>query len=111
MVVQRMVQFQKPREGLRYGALAAKFNAADFGVPQFRERVFIVGLRGEPAVHVHRCFDQIWKARTHRNRSVADSSRPEWRTVGSAIEPLGDPGGWKAWFGQTIEGEGEMSVG
>ena len=99
----RLVErLQAPARGLRYGVLAARFNAADFGLPQIRERVFVVGFRDEPAAAVHRCFDRVWEARTHRDPTLADRSRPEWRTLGEAIEPLSDPGGWRSWFGQSI---------
>jgi DNA (cytosine-5)-methyltransferase 1 len=37
----------KPRRGLRYVVLDRLLNAADFGVPQKRERVFIVGFRSD----------------------------------------------------------------
>jgi site-specific DNA-cytosine methylase len=97
-----MERFQAPAPGLRYATLGAKFNAADFGVPQFRERVFIVGLRDDSAATIHRCFDEVWRSRTHRDPAVGDSARQEWISVGSAIEPLGDPGGWRAWFGNPI---------
>jgi site-specific DNA-cytosine methylase len=97
-----VARLQAPARGLHYGVLAGRFNAADFGLPQTRERVFIIGLRDEPAAAVHRCFDRIWAKRTHRDPAIADSLRPEWRSLGAAIEPLGDPGGWRAWFGQQI---------
>ncbi|QRE78324.1 DNA (cytosine-5-)-methyltransferase (plasmid) [Methylobacterium aquaticum] len=97
-----MKKLQEPGPALRYGVLAAKLNAADFGVPQVRERVFIIGFRDEPAVKVHRCFDAIWSARTHRDPTISDATRSEWRTVGEAIGGLQDPGGWKSWFGNAI---------
>ena len=105
-----MGRFQRPAPGVRYGVLAAKFNAADFGVPQTRERIFIIGFHDDSAMRVHECFDQIWRARTHRDRSISDPSRQEWRTVGSAIGPLGDPGGWKSWFGSSIKLDEELDA-
>jgi site-specific DNA-cytosine methylase len=97
-----MNKLQEPMPGLHYGVLAAKLNSADFGVPQVRERVFIIGFKGEPAVRVHKCFDGIWDLRTHRDPGVSDSKRDEWRTVGQALDELGDPGGWRSWFGNSI---------
>ncbi|MDD1449789.1 DNA (cytosine-5-)-methyltransferase [Sphingomonas sp. H160509] len=85
-----------------YGVLAAKFNAADFGVPQVRERVFIVGLRGQPAAAVHGCFEKVWERRTHRNPTISDAHRPAWKTVGEMLSQRDDPGGWRAWFGQNV---------
>ena len=100
-----MERFQCPSPDLRYAALAAKFNAADFGVAQTRERVFIVGFRDDSASKIHRCFDAVWEARTHRDPTLGDSSRPEWTSIGSAISRLPDPGGWRAWFGTPISPE------
>lgn len=37
-------------QGLRYNVVFTCLNAADFGVPQHRERVFIVGIRGDLGV-------------------------------------------------------------
>lgn len=36
-----------PHRGLRYNVVSGVFNAANFGVPQKRERVFIVGFRSD----------------------------------------------------------------
>lgn len=94
-------RLQNPAPGLSYGTLAAKFNAADFGVPQIRERVFIVGFRDESAAAVHRCFDRVWASRTHRDPTLADTARRDWVAIGAAIEHLGDPGGWRPWFAGT----------
>ncbi len=54
-------------------------NAADYGVPQIRERLFIVGLKG-------REFD--FPSPTHRDPASTDlfeQSLPPWRTAGEAI--------------------------
>ena len=96
-----MKRLQTPSKILRYGVLAAKFNAADFGVPQIRERVFILGFRDTPASEVYKCFDDISLARSHRDPAVSDSSRREWVSLGSAIEKLEDPGGWREWIGNS----------
>jgi DNA (cytosine-5)-methyltransferase 1 len=58
-------------------------NAADFGVPQIRERLFLVGIKGG------RRFE--FPAATHRERStdeLFDSGLAPWRTAGEAIGDL-----------------------
>lgn len=38
-------KLHKPKEGLNYALSVFRLNAADYGVPQFRDRVFIIGSR------------------------------------------------------------------
>ena len=87
----------RPGRNLRYGVAVARLNAADFGVPQTRRRVFFLGLRDRPAGMAHQVFDAVAARRT--NRGPADYSGPAmpWRTVGEAIGDLPDPGGWRRW--------------
>src|SRR5262249_11862838 len=89
-----------PAPALRYGVLAAVLNAADFGVPQIRERIFILGLRDAPASEASRCFDAVEELQTHQRSSGSRTSLPSWRTVGSALANQKDPGGWRRWIGQ-----------
>jgi DNA (cytosine-5)-methyltransferase 1 len=67
-------------KALGYETSTRVLNAADFGVPQIRQRFFIVGtLDGE--------FE--WPEPTHRNpEESADSSLPTWRTAGEVISDL-----------------------
>lgn len=83
-----------PADGLNYGVMVAHFNAADFGVPQSRERIFVLGLRNSPASRVMQCFDRASAKQTHSRAG----SRP-WVTVGEAIGMREDPGGWRRWIG------------
>ena len=92
-----VARLRQPAEDLRYGVAVAQLNAADFGVPQLRRRVFFVGLRDRPSGLAHRVFDAAADYRT--NRGPGDYSGPSapWRTVGQAIGHLEDPGGWRRW--------------
>ncbi len=94
-VVHRLSQ---PATGLNYGTLVGIFNTADFGVPQTRERLFILGVRNSPAATAYRCFDRVEASRTHRRRDRAGTGHREWKTVGEAIKHLPDPGGWRRWI-------------
>ncbi len=93
-------RLRSPGLGLRYGVLVAQLNAADYGVPQVRERLFIVGFRDSPAARASQCFDSIENLRTHQTLGGPSDMRPNWITVGEAIGALGDPGGWRRWIGR-----------
>lgn len=107
-------------DGLHYRVVMRVLNAANYGVPQRRERIFIVGFRADTGVEWHfpdqthsseaLLWDQ-WRsgvywdahkvARKHRPASGMGASRvarmPErpsgaaWRTVRDVISDLPDP--------------------
>jgi site-specific DNA-cytosine methylase len=89
-----------PAQTLRYGVLVGRLNAADYGVPQVRERLFIVGFRDSPAARVSHCFDAVENLRTHQRPGRSGRERPNWITVGQAIGQDHDPGGWRRWIGR-----------
>ncbi|HEY4225768.1 MAG TPA: DNA cytosine methyltransferase [Pseudolysinimonas sp.] len=70
----------KSAEALGYKTSTRVLNAADYGVPQIRQRFFVVGtLEGE--------FE--WPDPTHRDpEDLASPSLPSWRTAGDAINDL-----------------------
>jgi DNA (cytosine-5)-methyltransferase 1 len=107
------------RFGLHYRVVTHVVNAADYGVPQRRERVFFVGFRNE--LGISWCFPQpthsqdalLWDqvhgdywerhevARKHRHMASLSADRIRrmegalatlpWRTVRDAIRDLPDP--------------------
>lgn len=95
-VVERL---RNPRDGLRYGVMVGLLNAADYGVPQVRKRIFILGFRDRPASFASRCFDAIEQVATHGDPASSRGERLPWRSVGEAISHLPDPGGWRRWIG------------
>lgn len=67
-------------EGLGYAVKLFKVNAADYGVPQNRKRVLMIGFRDKRAA----------------GRFVPPSLvKGKAATVGEAIESLGEPGPWR----------------
>jgi site-specific DNA-cytosine methylase len=88
---------------LQYGVLVAQLNAADFGVPQIRNRIFILGVRDEPAAFASSCFDAIAQLASHRDPTSTSDGRLRWRTVGDVLEGRDDPGGWRRWIGASFE--------
>lgn len=92
-----LANLRSPGSDLHYGVLAGVLNAADFGVPQLRRRMFLIGFRGEPNSLAFRAFEAINGLATHRNPAIADGDRSRWRTVGDALSQREDPGGWLRW--------------
>jgi DNA (cytosine-5)-methyltransferase 1 len=107
------------RRGLNYRVVTQVLNAADYGVPQRRERVFFVGFREDLGVQWHfpepthsqaaLLFDQVSGSYWERHRVVrrdrpdlshitgieqrleARASNLPWRTVRDTISDLPDP--------------------
>jgi DNA (cytosine-5)-methyltransferase 1 len=106
--------------GLRYRVVMRVLNAADYGVPQRRERVFIVGFRADTGIEWHfpkpthsreALLWSQWRDGTYWDlHRVAKAARPEdgaarakaskiaekpsedrWQTVRDAIADLPDP--------------------
>jgi DNA (cytosine-5)-methyltransferase 1 len=70
-----------PGKGIRYQLSVFRENAVNFGVPQFRDRVFIIGDRDGSAM---RPFQRI---SSENKPSLFESVLP-WRTVGDAFRGL-----------------------
>ena len=96
-------RLREPSQNLRYGVLVALFNAADFGVPQIRNRIFILGFRDAPGSVANRCLNRVQSFQTHRDPAVSDPRLPVWRTVGDAIGHRAEPGGWRRWIGNGLD--------
>lgn len=89
-----------PGPDLAYGVLVGRFNAADFGVPQRRERVVFAGFRDAGSNAASRYLDAVAARRTHAE--AAASSGPDglerWTTIGEVLGDRPDPGGWRRWL-------------
>jgi site-specific DNA-cytosine methylase len=94
-LVQRL---RHPAQDLSYGVLVGKFDAADFGVPQHRERVFFVGFRDTTSVKAYAYLDEVASRRTHGQRVDDYGQARPWTTVGEVLSERPDPGGWRRWL-------------
>jgi site-specific DNA-cytosine methylase len=88
-------RLRHPGAHLHYGVMAGILNAADFGVPQNRRRLFIVGLLDGMTRDVAAVFDRIDARASHR-------AAASWVTVGEALGPDLERGPWMRWpYGRT----------
>ncbi|MBN3032674.1 MAG: DNA cytosine methyltransferase [Candidatus Saganbacteria bacterium] len=60
-------------------------NAADYGVPQLRERVIIMGVRKDVLKEVE------FPAPTHRDPLIGNSRLPIWLSIGKALRNIPEP--------------------
>lgn len=70
-------KLSEPTDGLHYKISVHRLNASDYGVPQFRDRVFIIGSRNGASI------DEVEKL-TDKTPDE-DSSLLHWRTVGDGL--------------------------
>lgn len=89
-----------------YGVAVGTLQAADFGVPQKRRRVFIVGVRGATSSKIHEFFDAVYQARTHSSpkRAIPRGLNP-WVTIAEAIQDWGRSNlPWRKWIDASSAG-------
>lgn len=86
-----------PKEGLRYGVATIILNAADYGVPQIRRRVFILGIKNKSNTFAHKVMTRIQESATHHDPTKPAVGKQPWVTLRKAFEdiPVTEP--WKKW--------------
>ncbi len=77
-------QLREPRKGLRYELSVLRLNAANFGVPQFRDRIFIIGSREGKVI-------KGIEALTVDPKNPIGSTQLPYRTVKDALRGLPKP--------------------
>lgn len=83
--IQSATQEINGRHGTRYRASVAVLNAADYGVPQLRRRLFVVGARDGATFR--------FPEPTHfgPEEALPGDNRPRWRTAWDALHDLPSP--------------------
>lgn len=86
-------------EGMKFGISHAVLNAANYGVPQRRERFFLLGIKdsGSPAFPIPTHFKSIesWRSFTSSFDTVPPHTPTPWKTVADAFS--GIPAERKTW--------------
>ncbi|MFC1970891.1 DNA cytosine methyltransferase [Chloroflexota bacterium] len=100
-------------DGPTYGIAKGILIASDFGVPQVRKRLFILGFRGRSHTFASRTLQLVEKLATHRDPTSFDPQKKPWVTLGVALAGLPDPGGWRRYNGaipedDSVKGDGDM---
>lgn len=106
-LIQQALAAINAHAGTRYSASISVLNAADYGVPQFRRRLFVVGARDGTAFR--------FPAPTHADPSSIGWADhwPRWRTAWDALHDLPEPtdpalrmkGKWAALMPSIPEGQ------
>ncbi len=95
------------RKGKRYGVAWRILNAANYGVPQKRKRLFVLGLRGKPDATALATFERIAGGATHTDPKDPKPNRKPWVTLREAFEGIPDPGGWRRFLNDDTPNSGD----
>jgi site-specific DNA-cytosine methylase len=87
-----VAKLRRPSKKLRYGVLIGLLNAADFGVPQARKRLFIIRSRNHSSKDLLSVFDAIDSQAEHKL---------SWKPIDDVLSPKGKSFKWMNWpFGE-----------
>lgn len=90
-------QLRNPKPGLTYGLDYKVLDAADYGVPQHRKRVFIVGVKNESDAKVRRLLSKVIAASTHHDPEKPAYQKLPWITLGEALKNIKSEHPWRKW--------------
>jgi DNA-cytosine methyltransferase len=90
-------RMQRPGMNLNYGVAYRVFNAADYGVPQVRRRVFILGIRDQSDAVARQILDKVEDAATHHDPAKSAYGKKPWVTLKEAFISLPNTQQWRRW--------------
>jgi site-specific DNA-cytosine methylase len=90
-------RMSNPKDGLRYGLANIVINAADYGVPQLRKRVFMLGIKGKSNIFVKKILNKLIKMESHHDPNKPAIGKLPWVTLREAFSniPVTEP--WRQW--------------
>lgn len=86
-----------PKEGLRYGVATTIVNMADYGVPQIRRRVLILGVKGKSNMFATKILAKLQECSTHHNPQKPAIGKRPWVTLREAFSGIPETEPWKVW--------------
>ena len=78
-------RMRHPKAGLQYGVETVILNAANYGVPQNRNRIFILGFRDRADTFTGEILETIQNAATHQDPAFPAEGKKPWVTIRQAI--------------------------
>lgn len=87
----------RPKEGLKYGLAIMVVNAADFGVPQIRRRVLMLGVRGKSNMFAHKVLSKLQAKAEYNDPSKPSIGKKPWVTLRQAFKDIPETEPWKEW--------------
>ena len=84
-----------PRDGLEYGVGYVSLNLADYGLPQIRKRIFILGVKNHSFMHVEQILSTVETKKTHSNNKT--TGLLPWVTLKEALNGIPNNEVWRQW--------------
>jgi hypothetical protein len=90
-------ELRNPARRAEYGLDYKILNAANFGVPQVRKRVFIVGILGKSDAAARRFLQEVLESSTHHNPKKPAYKKVPWVTLREAFKGIHTDEPWRKW--------------
>lgn len=90
-------RMSKPKEGLKYGLAVTIVNAADYGIPQTRRRVLMLGVKGKSNMFANKILRKLQGLTTHSDPSKPSIGKLPWVTLRQAFKGIPVTEEWKEW--------------
>ncbi len=90
-------RLRNPAPGVEYGLDYKILNAADFGVPQVRKRVFLVGVLAQPDSVARRFLQNVLERTTHHDPKKPAYMKQPWVNLREALAGLENNEPWRKW--------------
>jgi len=96
-VTDLLKRMANPKEGLRYGIATVILNTADYGVPQIRRRVIILGIKNKSNTYAHKILNKIKDCATHHDPTKPAIGKKPWVTLRQAFVDIPVTESWYKW--------------
>lgn len=90
-------RLRNPSVDVSYGLDYKILNAADYGVPQVRKRVFIVGINGKSDAAARRLLKEVIDTESHHNPKKPAYMKKPWVILRDALKDVHTEEPWRKW--------------